>query len=73
MRIPGFLKPLKKGNRAEAGRLVNLDTTLNKACPAMNEISVQGVASVLAQLLEAAQATTAEGTQSIPHFQAQSF
>jgi len=39
----------------------------------MNEVSVQGVASVLAQLLEAAQAATAQGTQSIPHFQAQSF
>jgi len=39
----------------------------------MNEVSVQGVASVLAQLLEAAQAATVQGTQSIPHFQAQSF
>jgi hypothetical protein len=39
----------------------------------MNEVSFQGNASLLAQLLETASATTAQGAQSVPHFQAESF
>jgi len=39
----------------------------------MNEVSLQGVASILAQLLEAACPTTDKSAESIPHLQMESF